>query len=126
MTIPARARIIEVMAKRKNPAAVALSRLGAKKGGEARAAKLTPEQRSESARKAVRARWMKHGKEGKDYMAIRRANTETPLTGNVIDTSDNAALEILKRLKTTTNPEEVRHLSDQLERIIFHKQFENA
>ena len=126
MTIPARARIIEVMAKRKNAAAVALSRLGAKKGGEARAAKLTPEQRSESARKAVRARWMKHGKEAKDYIAARRANMKTPLAGNVIDTSDNAALEILQLLKTTTNPKEVRHLSDQLERVIFHKQFENA
>jgi hypothetical protein len=114
------------MAKRKNAAAVALSRLGAKKGGEARAAKLTPEQRSESARKAVRARWMKHGKEAKDYIAARRANMKTPLAGNVIDTSDNAALEILQLLKTTTNPKEVRHLSDQLERVIFHKQFENA
>ncbi len=41
----------------KNPAAVALGRLGGKKGGKARAAKLTPEQRSEIARKAARARW---------------------------------------------------------------------
>jgi hypothetical protein len=41
----------------KNPAAVALGRLGGLKGGKARAAKLTPEQRSEAARKAVRARW---------------------------------------------------------------------
>lgn len=38
---------------------------------------------------------------------------KTPLAGNVIDTSDNAALEILQLLKTTTNPKEVRHLSDQ-------------
>ena len=41
----------------KNPAAVALGRLGGKKGGKARAAKLTKEQRSEIARKAARARW---------------------------------------------------------------------
>ena len=41
----------------KNPAAVALGRLGGKKGGPARAKKLTPEQRSESARKAAQARW---------------------------------------------------------------------
>jgi hypothetical protein len=32
----------------------------ASKGGRARATKLTPEQRSESARHAVRARWGKH------------------------------------------------------------------
>lgn len=43
----------------KNPAAVALGRLGGKKGGKARAAKLTPEQRSEIAKKAARARWAK-------------------------------------------------------------------
>ncbi len=47
------------MAKRKNPAAVALGRLGGKKGGSARAANMTPEERSESARKAVQARWGK-------------------------------------------------------------------
>jgi hypothetical protein len=41
----------------KNPAAVALGRLGGQKGGKARAAKLTPEQRSEIAKKAAQARW---------------------------------------------------------------------
>ena len=41
----------------KNPAAVALGRLGGKKGGKARAAKLAPEQRREIARKVARARW---------------------------------------------------------------------
>ncbi len=43
----------------KNPAAVALGRLGGLKGGKARANKLTPEQRKESARKAAKARWTK-------------------------------------------------------------------
>ena len=41
----------------KNPAAVALGRLGGKKGGKARAAKLTKEQRSEIAKRAAAARW---------------------------------------------------------------------
>jgi hypothetical protein len=41
----------------KNPAAVALGRLGGAKGGKARAAKLSPEQRSEIARKAAQVRW---------------------------------------------------------------------
>jgi hypothetical protein len=41
----------------KNPAAVELGRLGGKKGGKARAAKLTAEERSEIASKAARARW---------------------------------------------------------------------
>jgi len=43
--------------KKKDPAAVALGRKGGKKGGLARAAGMTPAQRSESARKAVQARW---------------------------------------------------------------------
>jgi hypothetical protein len=43
----------------KNPHAVALGRLGGKKGGKARAEKLTPEQRSEISRKAAKARWEK-------------------------------------------------------------------
>ncbi len=42
-----------------NPHAVALGRLGGKKGGKARAMKLTPEQRSEIARVAAAARWKK-------------------------------------------------------------------
>jgi len=43
----------------KNPAAVALGRLGGLKGGKARAAKLTPEQRAEIAKKAAATRWAK-------------------------------------------------------------------
>ena len=43
----------------KNPAAVALGKLGGAKGGKARAAKMTPEERAESARKAAQARWKK-------------------------------------------------------------------
>ena len=44
-------------------AAAALSKLGAVKGGQARAASMTPKQRTRLARKAARARWAK--KEGK-------------------------------------------------------------
>lgn len=43
----------------KNPAAVALGHLGGKKGGPARAKKLTPEQRKEIAKKAADTRWGK-------------------------------------------------------------------
>lgn len=50
------------MATKKNSAAVALSRLGASKGGHARAAKLTPAQRSEIASYAVQVRWGKRTK----------------------------------------------------------------
>jgi hypothetical protein len=43
----------------KDPAAVALGRKGGKKGGKARAAKMTPDQRSAAAKKAAQARWTK-------------------------------------------------------------------
>ncbi len=45
--------------KEKDPLAVELGRRGGKKGGAARAAKLSPEQRSERARAAAAARWKK-------------------------------------------------------------------
>ncbi|HWA28561.1 MAG TPA: hypothetical protein VG734_23130 [Lacunisphaera sp.] len=41
----------------KNPAAVALGKLGGAKGGKARAAKLSPTQRKEIASAAAVARW---------------------------------------------------------------------
>ena len=41
----------------KNPAAVALGKLGGAKGGLARAKALTPERRKAIARKAAKARW---------------------------------------------------------------------
>ncbi len=44
----------------KNPAAVMLGRLGGKKGGKARAAKLSPEERSRIAKRAAQARWSQH------------------------------------------------------------------
>ena len=47
------------MAAKKNIHAQALAKLGASKGGRARAAKLSKEELSEQGRKAVTARWAK-------------------------------------------------------------------
>ena len=125
------------MKKKKDPAAVALGRKGGKKGGPARAAKLTSAQRSESARKAVRARWAKVKKSNvyivkEEDMGIKRfsefskeIDEAMPMPATV-DTSDHAMLDILKRLKVTNDQSEVRRLTDQLEHVIFHKQFKNA
>jgi len=44
----------------KDPAAVELGRKGGKKGGKARAEKLTAEERSGAARKAAQARWSRN------------------------------------------------------------------
>ena len=43
----------------KDPAAVALGRKGGLKGGKARAASMTPKQRTAAAKKAAAARWGK-------------------------------------------------------------------
>lgn len=50
-------RLVRNVVAGKDPAAVALGRKGGLKGGNARAAKLSPEQRSDAARKAAQARW---------------------------------------------------------------------
>jgi len=47
------------VAPEKNAAAVALGRLGGLKGGNARAAKLSPEERSDIAKRAAAKRWGK-------------------------------------------------------------------
>ena len=57
-------RVVEIatgapLAKKKNPAAVALGKLGGKKGGKARAETLTAERLREIASKAARTRWEK-------------------------------------------------------------------
>jgi hypothetical protein len=51
--------------QKKNPAAVALGRRGGLKGGPARAANMTAEERSESARNAVKARWARTKRKAK-------------------------------------------------------------
>ncbi len=64
----AAAAVIDAIAKLtgetdgKDPAAVSLGRRGGLKGGPARTASLSPEQRKESARKAAEARWGKQDK----------------------------------------------------------------
>lgn len=109
-----------------------LGRAGGKKGGPARAANLTPAQRSESARNAVQARWAKARKEtgfpvvtGASTGNIESTDSRTRVTASTavpVNTSDGAMLDILKRIKTANSPTEIRSLSEQLERVIFNKQ----
>jgi hypothetical protein len=98
---------------KKSSAAVALAGRGGLKGGPARAARLTPAERSASASKAVRARWEKLGK---------------PPVARIAEphTSDETLVKLLNRLKTTTDLAEVALLSDKIERLVFHKQFGSA
>lgn len=50
-------KIMHFPSRKKNPAAVALGKLGGMKGGIARAAELSPERRKEIAQRAAKARW---------------------------------------------------------------------
>jgi hypothetical protein len=50
---------MKAMAKKKNPAAVALGRLGGLKSAKGRMEKINPEERKEIARNAARTRWAK-------------------------------------------------------------------
>ena len=52
----------KVAKKEKNPAAVALGRLGGLKGGKARAESLSAARRKEIAKKAIAARWKNQDK----------------------------------------------------------------
>jgi hypothetical protein len=120
------------MAK-KNAAAVALGRKGGLKGGPARAARMTPEERSASARNAVQARWTKakNRRAPNKKLPIKKLGDYRKQIGGAgpvmgLDTSDGALAALLKRLKATVDPDEIRRLSDQIERVVFHKQFENA
>jgi hypothetical protein len=114
----------------KNRAAVALGRKGGQKGGPARAAKLTAEQRSESARKAVQARWAKvTGGKNSPEMEVGPVGIQTREAKPSIvarSPSDRALLSLLEQIRAASNPAELRTLSDQLERLIFHNQFKNA
>lgn len=52
---------VKPVPKEKNPAAVALGRLGGLKGGKARAEKLSKKERKHIAQNAARTRWPKRG-----------------------------------------------------------------
>lgn len=106
------------MAHTKNPAAVALGRKGGKKGGLARAAALTAEQRSASARNAVRARWAK--------LKTGAAPSEPASSVHAPDASKAALHRCLDRLKAATDDAEIRRLTKELQRIVFHKQYGSA
>ena len=78
-------KVVEISTKlpmpEKNPAAVALGRMGGLKGGNARAAKLSPEERKEIAQRAAKQRW-----------ANRKSIELVPAADQAIDTENEAKL----------------------------------
>ena len=78
-------------AKQKNPGAIVSG---------SPAARLTPEQRSEQARKAALARWAKSGPR--------------------LSTSKRSLHLCLERLRNANGEGEIRRLTEELQRIVFH------
>jgi hypothetical protein len=58
--------------------------------------------------------------------SIESPKTKENVPLQAIDTSDQALVSLLKRIKASDDENEIRELTRQLERIVFHKQFENA
>jgi hypothetical protein len=67
-------------AKPKNPAAVALGRLGGLKGGKARAEKLSAEDRKAIAQRAAKQRWANRGSEVVESTADQAMDSGTRAT----------------------------------------------
>jgi hypothetical protein len=64
---------------------------------------------------------------GKITLTASHGSEKGPSAAPVpVDTSDEALAVLLGRLKAAVDPDEIRHLSDQIERVIFHKQFTDA
>jgi hypothetical protein len=69
------AKVVSISTKQvtpeKNPAAVALGRLGGLKGGNARAASMTSERRKEIAQRAAKQRWANRESKDVESTAVR-------------------------------------------------------
>jgi hypothetical protein len=62
----------------KNPAAVALGRMGGLKGGNARAAAMTPDRRKEIAQRAAKQRWANRESKVVESKADQAVDTSKP------------------------------------------------
>ena len=73
------------------------------------------------------ARWAKaEGLDGKTMSETKNTPTAREAQKKKTDVSDRALAALLRRLKATLDPIEIRQLSEQIERIVFHKQYTNA
>jgi hypothetical protein len=111
---------VRMATKQRSPATIGLAGKRGKKGGPARAGRLTPEQRSENAGKAASARRPKSGNGSSGD-----ARESTPANSR-LSTSKQALHLCLRRLKNAKDESEIRRLTDELQRIVFHKQYRNA
>lgn len=62
----------------------------------------------------------------KTLSQIRDETTQTPTTPSAPDASKKALRLCLKRIKNAKDEIEIHRLTEYLQRIVFHKQYENA
>ena len=101
-----------------NPASIALGRKRGRKDARAGDVSFTPEQRSEIARSAVQARWAKTKPVAP--LTVAPSKTRTSVT------SKKSLHLCLKRIKAANDETELRRLTEELQRILFHRQYQNA
>lgn len=83
-----------------------------------------PRHNEAKARKAVQARWAKtKTKRSAGYIVNEFQIDEA---APAIDTSKKALSACLKRIKETNDEKELLRLSEQLQRIVFRRQYRNA
>jgi DNA-binding NarL/FixJ family response regulator len=92
-------------AKKKNAAAVALGRIGGLKGGKARAAALSPQERKEIARKGAKKRWENAAKEKKanstdesQFLLLKKQGLTVEQIGERMNKSPAQIAELILRL----------------------------
>jgi hypothetical protein len=59
-------------------------------------------------------------------MGVKVSRELSSKSDRVTDNSDRTLVSLLEQLKAATDAETIRRLSEQIERIIFHKQLKNA
>jgi len=57
---------------------------------------------------------------------VSKKTATATAAAKAVSVADQGVLTILDRIRTTKKLTEVRHLSTQLERLIFHKQYSNS
>ena len=62
----------------------------------------------------------------KTFAQLRKQINETVPATTVVDTSKKALHLCLKRIKDAKDEKEIRRLTEELQRIVFHRQYQNA
>src|ERR1035438_130596 len=125
-----------MVAKQRTPAAIGLAGKGGKKGGaargegrggeggkEGRPSPRGPAHTQKTQRERQKTGFGTGAKSGNGSPGDARESTPA---NSRLSTSKQALHIRLKRLKNAKDESEIRRLTDELQRIVFHKQYRNA